>query len=218
MIEMENVCKTIGKNAVLNGIDLTINGGEVTGISGINGSGKTMLMRALIGLIKPTGGSIRIDGKTLWKDMSFPDSVGFLIEGPAFIGSYSGFRNLQMIASIKARVSDDQVRDAIRRVGLDPDDKRKYRKYSLGMKQRLGIAAAIMESPDIIILDEPTNALDAAGIDLLERIVREERDRGCTVVLSCHDRDVLNRLSDVVYRMEAGVLCGAAARCSGKEA
>lgn len=212
MIELKNVWKTIGRNSVLCGIDLVINKGEVVGISGINGSGKTMLMRVLLGLIKPTQGSVSIDGKTLWQDISFPESVGFLIENPAFIDSYSGFKNLEMIASIKAIVNQEQIISALNRVGLDPDDKRKYRKYSLGMKQRLGIAASIMESPDILILDEPTNALDAAGVDLLETIVLEERKRGCTIVLSCHDRDVLNRLSDVVYRMEAGKIRGKTAK------
>ena len=163
-----------------------------------------MLMRVILGLIQPTQGKVSIDGKLLWKDISFPESVGFLIENPAFIDSYSGVKNLKLIASIKSKIDEDQIKEAIVKAGLDPDDKRKFRKYSLGMKQRLGIAAAIMEGPDILILDEPTNALDASGIDLLEKIVLEERARGATVILSCHDQEILEKLSDVIYYMEGG--------------
>lgn len=204
MIVLTNIRKVIGGNAVLDGIDLTIDDGKITGLSGINGSGKTMLMRTLLGLIKPTEGSVCIDGKLLWSDVSFPESVGFLIENPAFIDSYSGFENLRMIASIKSKIDNLQIKKTLTRVGLDPDDKRKYRKYSLGMKQRLGIAASIMESPDLLILDEPTNALDSAGVKLFEKIVRDERSRGGTVVLSCHDQALLERLADVIYYMETG--------------
>lgn len=204
MIELTNVKKTIGQNTILDQINVVIEAGQVTGFSGVNGSGKTMLMRVILGLIQPTQGKVSIDGKLLWKDISFPESVGFLIENPAFIDSYSGVKNLKLIASIKSKIDEDQIKEAIVKAGLDPDDKRKFRKYSLGMKQRLGIAAAIMEGPDILILDEPTNALDASGIDLLEKIVLEERARGATVILSCHDQEILEKLSDVIYYMEGG--------------
>ncbi|MDR0515254.1 MAG: ABC transporter ATP-binding protein [Coriobacteriaceae bacterium] len=204
MIEIKKVSKTIQGTQVLCDIEASLPSGRVTGFSGINGSGKTMLMRVLAGLIRPSSGEVLISGKALWKDISFPESIGFLIEGPAFIGSYTGLENLMMIASIKKKAGMAQVRQAIERVGLDPDDKRRYRKYSLGMKQRLGIALAVMEAPDIVLLDEPTNALDADGVALLEGIVREERARGAAVVLSCHDHEVLERLSDSIYYLQAG--------------
>lgn len=208
MIEATDIKKTIGRHTVLDDISLAIGEGEVTGLSGINGSGKTMLMRVLLGLVKPTEGSVRIDGKLLWRDISFPESVGFLIENPAFIGSYSGLKNLQMIAAVKAVIDEPCIRDMLAQVGLDPNDKRKYKKYSLGMKQRLGLAAAIMESPDILVLDEPTNALDASGVDMLEKIVLEQRAQGVTVIWSCHDRMTLEKLSDVIYYMESGRIVG----------
>lgn len=208
MIEATDIKKTIGRHTVLDDISLAIGEGEVTGLSGINGSGKTMLMRVLLGLVKPTEGSVRIDGKLLWRDISFPESVGFLIENPAFIGSYSGLENLQMIAAVKAVIDEPCIRDMLAQVGLDPNDKRKYKKYSLGMKQRLGLAAAIMESPDILVLDEPTNALDASGVDMLEKIVLEQRAQGVTVIWSCHDRMTLEKLSDVIYYMESGRIVG----------
>ena len=134
----------------------------------MNGSGKTMLMRAISGLILPTSGKVYINDKELGRHISFPPSIGILIENPSFISNYTGFKNLKILASIQNRISDDEIRDAIRKVGLDPDDKRTFKKYSLGMKQRLGIAAAIMERPDIVILDEPINALDEAGAGLIK--------------------------------------------------
>jgi ABC-2 type transport system ATP-binding protein len=180
--------------------------GEIIGLKGVNGSGKTMLMRLIAGLILPTGGRILIDGEELGKDITFPRSIGILIENPAFLDSYSGFKNLQMLASIKGVVGDDDVRAAIERVRLDPDDKKKYRKYSLGMKQRLGIAAAVMERPDIVILDEPTNALDSDGVEVVKEILREEKKRGALVIISCHDFETLKSLSDRMYLIEAGRL------------
>jgi ABC-type multidrug transport system, ATPase component len=165
-----------------------------------------MLMRLACGLILPSEGTISIDGKILGKDITFPESVGILIENPAFLDGYSGFKNLKMLASIKNEIGDEQIRETIRRVGLDPDDRRPYRKYSLGMKQRLGIAAAIMEKPDIVLLDEPTNSLDISGVELLKDILRQERQRGALIIISSHDLDILQEVSDEIHVMERGRL------------
>ena len=142
VIKLTNVSKVIKKAKVLDNVNLELTSGKVYGLKGKNGSGKTMLMRVICGLISATEGTVEIDGKILGKDMTFPDSVGVLIENPAFIGNYTGFKNLKVLASIQNRVDDEHIREVIRQVGLDPDDKRTYRKYSLGMKQKLGIAAS----------------------------------------------------------------------------
>ncbi len=203
-IVLENVSKIIKGNTVTDNVSVTFESGEIIGLKGVNGSGKTMLMRLLAGLISPTSGTITIDGEVLGRDITFPRSIGILIENPAFLDSYSGFKNLQMLASIKGLISDEEVKAAIDRVKLDPEDKKKYRKYSLGMKQRLGIAAAVMERPDIVILDEPTNALDSDGVEIVKRILLEEKERGALVIISCHDFETLKALSDKMYLMEEG--------------
>ncbi len=205
-IEIKNVTKTIKHNTVIDNVSLTVNAGEITGLKGVNGSGKTMLMRLISGLILPTSGEIMINGEKLGKDITFPHSIGTLIENPAFLDNYSGFENLKLLASIQGKISDEEIREAIRAVELDPNDKKKFRKYSLGMKQRLGIAAAVMEHPDIIILDEPTNALDSDGVQMVKRILQKEKERGALILISCHDLDILKELSDVIYLMNVGKL------------
>ena len=205
-IAIQNLSKTIKGNAVIQDISMNLKSGVIYGFKGINGSGKTMLMRLICGLIRPTEGEIRINGKTLGKDLSFPESIGVFLENPAFLDSYSGFQNLKILASIKSVATDEDIRATLSRVGLSPNDKKKYRKYSLGMKQRLGIAAAIMEKPDIVILDEPTNSLDADGVTLVKQIVQEEKVRGALVILSCHDGELLKGLSDEIFLLECGHL------------
>lgn len=205
-IEIKNVTKIIKHNTVIDNVNLTVNSGKITGLKGVNGSGKTMLMRLVSGLILPTSGEIIIDGETLGKDITFPRSIGTLIENPAFLDNYSGFQNLKLLASIQGKISDEEIREAIIAVELNPDDKKKFRKYSLGMKQRLGIAAAVMERPDIIILDEPTNALDSDGVHMVKRILQKEKERGALILISCHDLDILKELSDVIYLMNVGRL------------
>ena len=178
--------------------------GKIYGFQGINGSGKTMLMRLISGLIRPTEGSIEINGKVLGRDITFPESIGLFLEKPAFLGSYSGFQNLKMLASIQNRIDDTRIRDTLSAVGLDPDDGKKYRKYSLGMKQRLGIAAAIVEEPELVILDEAVNALDTDGIELLKNILVSQRERGALVIISCHDLSILQKMSDEILLLESG--------------
>lgn len=207
-IKISHVSKTIKNNPVIKDISMGLQSGAVYGFKGINGSGKTMLMRLISGLIRPSQGEISMNGKILGKDISFPNSIGVFLENPAFLDAYSGFNNLKLLASIKSVASDDDIRNTLLRVGLDPDSNKKYKKYSLGMKQRLGIAAAIMEKPEIVILDEPTNSLDEDGVDLVKHIVRNEKERGALVVVSCHDEGILKGMSDEVFLLEQGRLIG----------
>jgi len=207
-IKISHVSKTIKNNPVIKDVSMELQSGAVYGFKGINGSGKTMLMRLISGLIRPSQGEISMNGKILGKDISFPNSIGVFLENPAFLDAYSGFNNLKLLASIKSVASDDDIRNTLLRVGLDPDSNKKYKKYSLGMKQRLGIAAAIMEKPEIVILDEPTNSLDEDGVDLVKHIVRNEKERGALVVVSCHDEEILKGMSDEVFLLEQGRLIG----------
>ena len=207
-IKISHVSKIIKNNPVIKDISMELQSGAVYGFNGINGSGKTMLMRLISGLIRPSQGEISMNGKILGKDISFPNSIGVFLENPAFLDAYSGFNNLKLLASIKSVASDDDIRNTLLRVGLDPDSNKKYKKYSLGMKQRLGIAAAIMEKPEIVILDEPTNSLDEDGVDLVKHIVRNEKERGALVIVSCHDEEILKGMSDEVFLLEQGRLIG----------
>ena len=208
VVRLEDYCKSFKSAEVLKNINLTLESGKVIGLKGKNGSGKTMLMRAISGLILPTSGKVYINDKELGRHISFPPSIGILIENPSFISNYTGFKNLKILASIQNRISDDEIRDAIRKVGLDPDDKRTFKKYSLGMKQRLGIAAAIMERPDIVILDEPINALDEAGAGLIKGLLDELKANGSLIIIACHDTEELNYLSDEIYRIYDGEITG----------
>lgn len=207
IIKLTNVSKTIKGARVLDNVNLELTSGKVYGLKGKNGSGKTMLMRAICGLIR-TEGTIEIDGKILGKDMSFPESIGVLIENPAFINNYTGFKNLKVLASIQNRIGDEDIKKALRQVQLDPDDKRTYRKYSLGMKQKLGIAAAFMENPDIIILDEPINALDEAAAKQIHEILDEQKKRGALIIIACHDKEELEMLSDEIVEIYEGKIVG----------
>lgn len=204
MITVHNVGKTFRGSSVLHNISMTFEPGRVVGLSGPNGSGKTMLMRIVAGLVKPTQGFVAVDGKMVGEDIAFPPSLGLLLEGPAFINGYSGFANLKTLASLRNILNDDEIRAWIERVGLDPTSKQRYRAYSLGMKQRLGIAAALMEQPSLVMLDEPTNALDASGIEMVEREVKAARDRGAAVILACHDATVLRELSNEIWYLAEG--------------
>lgn len=202
-IELTNVSKTIKGTVVLDNINLRMESGKVYGLKGKNGSGKTMLMRAVCGLIS-TDGTVNINGEILGKDISFPRSIGVLIENPSFISNYTGFKNLKVLASIQNRINDEDIKKALIKVQLDPDDKRTYRKYSLGMKQKLGIAATFMENPDIIILDEPINALDEAGAKQVHKILEEQKSRGAIIIIACHDREELEMLSDEIIEISEG--------------
>lgn len=203
-IKLTNITKTIKKKMVLDNINLEIESGTVTGFKGINGSGKTMLMRMITGLIRPTSGDVYIGDKKLHKDISFPPSVGALIENPAFIDGYTGKENLKLLAGIKGIATDNEIDEILNFVGLSNAADKKYKKYSLGMKQRLGIAAAVMEKPEIVILDEPTNSLDSEGVEMVKRLVQREKERQALVIIACHEYEILKSLSDIIYSIEDG--------------
>ena len=206
-IELKDVSKKIKGSEVLKNVNCHFESGSVYGLKGKNGSGKTMLMRAICGLIK-TKGEININGEILGKKISFPRSVGVLIENPAFISGYTGKKNLQVLASIQKRIGDEEIISTLKNVGLDPEDKRTYKKYSLGMKQRLGIAGAIMENPEIVILDEPINALDESGALQVRQILKEQKERGAIIILACHDTEELEFLSDEIITISEGTIVG----------
>ncbi|AME08595.1 MULTISPECIES: ATP-binding cassette domain-containing protein [Bacillus] len=203
-IKVESVNKVIKKNIVLKNINLSLKKGMIYGFRGPNGSGKTMLFRVLSGLVKPSEGKVIIDGKVLHKNISFPESIGILIEYPGFIPEYTGFANLKLLSMIQNKINDHEVSAVISRVGLDPNDKRKFRKYSLGMKQRLGIAQAIMENPELLILDEPTNALDEEAVKTVHQLLLSLKNEGKTILVASHDRETLQKISDIIYDIESG--------------
>ncbi len=204
MISLLDVTKRLGSDVVLSQVTLDMKRGTITCLKGVNGSGKTMLLRMAAGLILPTSGTVSVDGLSLGRDIEFPSSMGLLIERPAFIDSLSGLKNLLLLASLRNIAGEDEIRISIERVGLSPDDRRPVRKYSLGMRQRLGIAAAIMEHPELIILDEPFNGLDAHGIELIVNLLSDERDRGACLAVSCHALDEFEEQCDKIVTMRSG--------------
>lgn len=207
-VHVRNVTKSIKGIKVLDDISIDIPSGSVTGLRGINGSGKTMLMRAVCGLIGLDDGSIEVDGKRVGVDVDSPPSVGLLIENPGFIDGFTGFDNLWLLAQLTGRIGRDEVESVLELVGLGDAGAKAYRTYSLGMKQRLGIAAAIMESPDLVVLDEPTNALDESGVALIQDIVHAQADRGAAVLVASHDAAVLSSLADRIYELYEGRIKG----------
>lgn len=204
----ENIVKTIKKRTILDNISLELESGNIYGFVGRNGCGKTMLFRALSGLMRIDSGRITINGQVLHKDINVPPRIGLIIENAGLYNEFSGFKNLKLLADINKKISDIEITKAISEVGLDPNDKRPVRKYSLGMKQRLIIAQAIMESPDIIMLDEPTNALDERGVKLIRDIILREKERGALVLIASHNKEDIEILADRVYYMDGGKIVG----------
>lgn len=207
-ITVEGLGKKIKGTVILHDVNMTLEPGRIYGLQGRNGFGKTMIMRSLCGLLIPDKGMVTIDGEVLHRDIKFPRSVGVLIENPSFLPQYTGYRNLRMLARLTGGISDSDIRTALMRTGLDPDDSRTYRKYSLGMKQKLGIANAIMGEPDVIILDEPINALDEQTVENIKTELLKLRDAGKVIVIACHDRDELEFLSDIIYEIKDGTVAG----------
>ncbi|WP_341805030.1 ATP-binding cassette domain-containing protein [Paenibacillus turpanensis] len=205
-IEVNQFTKVIRNQTVLSDITMQFEAGKIYGIIGHNGSGKTMLFRAISGFIKPTKGEVRVWKKKIGENSAFPESVGILIESPGFLPHKTGFENLSYLANINHIVNEQQIKETIRQVGLDADDRKKVRNYSLGMRQRLGIAQAIMENPKILILDEPMNALDKDGVQLIKQILLEKRNEGCTILLASHNDADIQTLCDHVYILQNGRL------------
>lgn len=203
---LENISKKIKNKVILDNISIEFENSKIYGFVGRNGSGKTMLFRAICGLMKLDSGRIFLDDKVLYKDMDILPNTGIIIENAGLYSEYTGLKNLQLLANINKKIGEDEVREALTRVGLDPDDKRTVRKYSLGMKQRLIIAQAIMEKPDIILLDEPTNALDENGVEEIRNIIQDERKRGAIILIASHNKDDIKLLSDKVFYMENGCI------------
>lgn len=202
-IEVKDLSKDIHGTRVLDRISLSLESGYIYGLQGINGSGKTMLMRALCGLIRPTSGCVEIDGKRLGEKEDFPASVGLLLENPAFLPGKTGKANLMLLAELQG-LDESDVNHAISAVGLNPNDKRKYRKYSLGMKQRLGVAGAVLGNPELIVLDEPFNALDAEGTTMIHDLILQLKNEHKLVVLACHIAEELESLADKTFKIERG--------------
>ena len=206
MVVLENASKSFKDKTVLQKTDLTIESGRITGFIGRNGSGKTVLFKLICGLMLPTTGTVTVDGVQIGKDRDFAPDTGVLIETPSFISYESGLRNLRDLAAIQKKITVEQVKDAIRLVGLDPDDKKRVGKYSLGMRQRLGIAQAIMENPSLIILDEPMNGLDKEGVEDMRILFAKLRDEGKTILLASHAAEDIDILCDSVYELDNGTI------------
>ena len=198
-LRADNVSKNIGNRKILDNVNLELESGKIYGFVGRNGSGKTMLFRALSGLMGISSGKIFLDDKELHKDMRVLENIGITIENAGLYPELTGFDNLKLLSGLRRKINDDKIRETIVRVGLEPNDKRPFRKYSLGMKQRIVIAQAIMEEPDILMLDEPTNALDEEGVERIRNIISEEKRRGAMVLIASHNKEDIKLLADKVF-------------------
>lgn len=203
-IRLKDVYKTMKGTQVLKGVNLTVEQGNIVGIRGINGSGKTMVLRAIAGLIR-VDGSVEIGGKKM-EPGECPKDIGVLVEMPGFLPEFTGKKNLQLLGMLQEGVTEEDIDEAMNAVGLDPKDRRHYKKYSLGMKERLGIAQAILKKPKLILLDEPTNGIDSDGIQMLEELLWRLKEAGSTIVVTSHDRDFLNAVTLQCYEMKEGSL------------
>ena len=204
MLEIENLTKTFGTQTVISDISMTLVSGKIYGLVGRNGSGKTMVLRAIAGLIR-VDGSVEIGGKKM-EPGECPKDIGVLVEMPGFLPEFTGKKNLQLLGMLQEGVTEEDIEEAMNAVGLDPKDRRHYKKYSLGMKERLGIAQAILKKPKLILLDEPTNGIDSDGIQMLEELLRHLKEAGSTIVVTSHDRDFLDAVTSQCYEMKEGSL------------
>ena len=206
VIEVKNVTKKWGNNTVLNSVNLTAERSEIIGIIGYNGSGKTVLMKCICGFITPDSGEITVSGKRVGRDIDIPKNIGLIIETPGFLPNFSGFSNLWQLAKIRGKICKNDVREVMEKVGLNPHDKKHVGKYSLGMRQRLGIAQAIMENPDILILDEPMNGLDKNGVNDMRELLLRLKSDGKTMIVALHNSADIDILCDRVFEIEKGNL------------
>ena len=203
-IELDNLTKAFGQDTVLKGVTRGFERGKIHGVVGNNGSGKTVMFKCICGFLQPTAGTVHVDGKQIGVEVDFPPDIGIIIESPGFLPQLSGLKNLEILAGLKRKIGLKEVADTIRQVGLDPLSAKPVGKYSLGMRQRLGIAQAIMEDPSLLILDEPMNGLDDTGVLEARRLLAEMKEKGKTIILASHDRQDIDTLCDAVYEMNAG--------------
>ena len=182
--------------------------GKIYGFVGRNGSGKTVLMKMILGFIKPTSGTIKVNGKQVGKEIDIPDDIGAIIETPGFLPEYSAFQNLKLMAMIRGKITSKRIRETIKLVGLDPDSKKHVGKYSLGMRQRLGIAQAIMEDPQILLLDEPLNGLDNEGVEEMRNVLLKQKDQGKLIIIASHSKEDIDILCDEIFRFDHGKIIG----------
>lgn len=206
VITIENVVKRFKDATVLNQVSVDFEQGKVHGLIGRNGSGKTMLMKCICGIVPVTSGRISVNGKVIGKDVDIPENVGVIIETPGFLPNYSAYNNLKFLAKIKNKIGSDEIRKAISNVGLNPDDKKHVGKFSLGMRQRLGLAQAIMENPDLLILDEPMNGLDKDGVADMRKYLLALKEQGKTILIASHSAEDIDVLCDTVCEMDKGRL------------
>lgn len=204
MIVINNLTKKYGDSIALDNIDLRMESGRIYGLIGRNGSGKTMLLRHIAGLTYPTDGYVEIDGKKIGSDIEAPDNIGAVIENPGFLLQFTGFRNLKLLALLRNKISEKEIKDAMKTVGLDPENPKKLSAYSLGMKQRLGLAQAIMEKPDILLLDEPMNGLDNEGVEQIRKVLIQQKAEGKTIILASHSREDIEILCDETILLDKG--------------
>ena len=205
-ISVQGVSKTFGDTEVLHAVWRDFEAGMIHGIVGNNGSGKTVLMKCICGFLPPTTGKVLVQGRQVGRDMDFPDDTGIIIETPGFLPNLTGMKNLELLASLRRRIDREAIRENIVREELDPDMTKPVSKYSLGMRQRLGIAQAIMENPSILILDEPLNGLDKNGVAHMRQLIKELREQGKTIILASHNQMDIDELCDTVCEMESGIL------------
>lgn len=206
MITVNNLSLTINKTEILKSVSATFETGKIHGLIGRNGSGKTMLMKCICGFVRATSGKVTVAGKEIGKDCDFPESVGVIIETPGFIPYYSGYKNLKLLADLGKKADKQAIYSAMQTVGLSPELKRHVKKYSLGMRQRLGLAQAIMEDPDLFILDEPMNGLDKDGVADMRRYLLDLRTKGKTILIASHSAEDIEVLCDTVCEMDKGRL------------
>ena len=206
MIEVNNVSLILQKNEILKDISMHFERGKIHGLIGRNGSGKTMLMKCICGFVKANSGEITVDGMRIGKDCDFPKNAGIIIETPGFIPYYSGYKNLKLLADLRGKISREDIRKTMEKVGLNPDLKRHVRKYSLGMRQRLGLAQAIMENPDLLILDEPMNGLDKDGVADMREYLLALKEQGKTILIASHSAEDIDILCDTVCEIDKGRL------------
>ncbi len=203
-IVIENVTKKLKNKIVLDNVNLKFEGGHIYGLVGRNGSGKTMLLRAICGLIFPDKGKILINGKELHKEISFPENCGVMIENNELLPNFSAYDNLKILSKIKNTATDKEIINTIESIGLDPKSKAKIKTYSLGMKQRLSLAQALFENPDILLLDEPTNALDDNGVDTIRDILLKEKEKGKLIIVASHNKEDITLLADTIINVSNG--------------